>query len=162
MSLGNLQYYFGSRSELLGGVLAADIGEYRRNYFAIVTTDVQDDDKNRGRELLRRFVGSVLNSDDYHEEVAVFRALFSFAEPEIVARLEDYYREVATLLQQGLSELSGQPLDSSNVKRAISLLLPYLDGHTTTASLLPLAPSETVELVTDVVWNLLTTPPTPR
>lgn len=158
ISLGNLQYHFASKTDLLGGLLAADVAEYRRVYAELRgEVDRTSEDRER-RGLLRRFIALALGDARVQEELAVFRALLSFPETEIAALLESYYRELSELLIEGLAELSTLPPDSAAVARAATLLFPYLDGYAATAPFLPMDTEQSAELLTETVWLHLRPP----
>ncbi len=153
MSLGNLQYHFGSKVELLGGLLDADIAEYRGMYEQMRLES--EEAGRRGRAALHGFIALALNDVQLHEQTAVFRALYSFTEPEIIERLHTYYAELHGLLQEGLAALAGVPVESRVVARSSAILFPYLDGFDSTAELLAITPAEISDLLTEIVWSIL-------
>lgn len=156
ISIGNLQYHYSSRVTLLREMLTADIEESRQWLQQMVSG--YEPGSEDGRERLRRFMLGALAEGKSQEELAVFRALFSFSEPEIITALDQFYGELFNLLTEGLAVLSGNTEDSVPVKQAATLLFPFLDGYDTTSILLPLAPGETAELMTDILWDILVRP----
>lgn len=58
-----------------------------------------------GRELLFQVLFRALSDAGHQDEIAVFRALFSFNEPETVAALQRYYRELYTLHENSCAQL---------------------------------------------------------
>ncbi len=152
MSLGHLQYYFPSRAELLDALLSADIEEYRRAFEEMRRKG------HRGRHHLNRFLLQALGLAGRPDEIAVFRALFSFNEPELLESFERYYRSLYELLEQGLAQLASGSPGSPSIRRGAALLFPYLEGYETTGQYLTLGPKETAELLTDIVWGVLTAP----
>jgi AcrR family transcriptional regulator len=170
MSLGNLQYHFPTRTAVLDGILVSDIAGYREIFDSLVR------ENKGGRELLYEVLLRALSDAGHQDEIAVFRALSSFNEPEIIAALRRYYQELYRLLENGLAELavssqSGESGASSQrsksspsspiratpdaIQRAASLLFPYLDGYETTKAYLPLGPAAIAELLTDAVLAIL-------
>jgi AcrR family transcriptional regulator len=149
MSLGNVQYYFPSRVKVLEGLLETDLDAYRKGFAAI------QQENHRGYETLNTSIDQMLGESGEQDEVAVFRALFSFHEPEIIESLKRYYQELYELLAQGLAHLSERPLDSPEVQQATALLFPYLDGYVTTAGFLSLNQKEISALLTKQIWNIL-------
>jgi AcrR family transcriptional regulator len=158
MSLGNLQYHFPTRVDVLEGLLAADVEGYRQVFESLRRGN------RSGRDLLFQVLLRALSDAGHQDEIAVFRALFSFNEPEIGAALQRYYRELYTLLETGLAQLTAAPgavpaedpaHPTAAVRRAASLLFPYLDGFETTRGYLPLNPGEIAEMLTDVVLGIL-------
>ncbi len=151
MSLGNLQYYFPSRVKILEGLLETDLEAYRLGFTAIQQVN------NRGYDVLRGSIEQILGESDVQDEVAVFRALFSFHEPEIVQTLNHYYQELYLLLEQGLAHLANKPQNSPQVKKAAALLFPYLDGYVTTAGFLSLDRKEIAQLLAEQIWIIIET-----
>lgn len=155
ISLGNLQYYFPSRIALLEGLLAADIAAYSGAYEKMLRTDRTSEGGPSGKVHLESFLRGALAKARAAEEVAVFRALFSFTEPEVLRLIEGYYREIAELLARGLAAITGQSPDARQVREATAILLPYLDGYAVTAPFLPLAGEETANLIGELAWRVL-------
>lgn len=158
MSLGNLQYHFPTPVDVLEGLLAADIEGYRQVFESLRRGNLS------GRDLLFQVLLRALSDAGHQDEIAVFRALFSFNEPEIGAALQRYYQELYTLLETGLAQLAAAPgaapaegpaPPAEAVRRAASLLFPYLDGFETTRGYLPLNPREIAEMLTDLVQGIL-------
>lgn len=161
ISLGNLQYHFASRVELLEGLLEADVAAYRAAYGELRAAS-RGAERQKGADgapwgltVLREFLESALLEADGQEDLAVFRALFTFTDEAIVAALRRYDRELYSLLESALAELSGQPPETRRVRRAATLLYPFLDGYPTTASALALDHAAVASLLADVVWGVL-------
>lgn len=150
MSLGHLQYYFPSRAELLDALLSADIEAYRRAF------EEMRRKRHRGRHHLNRFLLQALDMAGRPDEIGVFRALFSFNEPELLESFDRYYRSLYGLLEEGLAHLAAGSPGSPSIRRGAALLFPYLEGYDTTGKYLALDHKETAELLTDIVWGVLT------
>jgi AcrR family transcriptional regulator len=161
ISLGNLQYHFASRIELLEGLLEADVASYREAYHELRRSSQTSGTQRRadgepwGLTVLREFLTRALQEAGGDEDLAVFRALFTFADKEIVEALSRYDRELYSLLEAALAELCGQSPDSAQVRGAASLLYPFLDGYPTTAPALSLDHTALASLLTEVVWGIL-------
>ena len=153
ISLGNLQYHYASRVDLLGGLLDADVAAYRMVYDQMQATS--DERTQEGRDSLHRFVSVALSDAQHQEQSAIFRALYSFTDPEIIGRLNTYYSELYGLLVQGLAHVRGLPVEFRVVARAAAILFPYLDGFESSGGLLDVETDEIAELLTDIVWALL-------
>lgn len=149
MSLGNLQYHYPTRRAVLDGLLAADVEQYRRVFDSMQTST------EKGPVLLHRFLLDALHDASRRDELAVFRALFAFNEPEINASLERYYLDLYELLEQGLARLSDRPVKSPGVRKSAALLFPYLEGYETTFGYLTLDAAEIAALLAESVWSVL-------
>ena len=150
MSLGNLQYYYRSRTDLLDGLLTNYIEEYRRGFDELMQV------AGTGKERLRTLIGEILKETETDEELAFFRALFSFTEIEVVEEvLSRYYRDLYDLLAGGLAQLGGQGPESDGVQQGASLLLPYFDGYGLTAPHLGVGRERMTEMLSEIVWGML-------
>lgn len=150
MSLGNLQYYYRSRTDLLDGLLTNYIEEYRRGFDELMQV------AGTGKERLRTLIGEILKEIETDEELAFFRALFSFTEIEVVEEvLSRYYRDLYDLLAGGLAQLGGQGPESDGVQQGASLLLPYFDGYGLTAPHLGVGRERMTEMLSEIVWGML-------
>lgn len=155
ISLGNLQYYFGTRTDLLLGLLQEDIAAYRRLFDGMLATGSHGDAAGGRMERLRIFLRLALGDAQHHEQIAVFRALFSFTEPEIAKGLERYYRELYALMLEMLAHVSERPKDSDSVRRAAALLFPYVEGYETTGQFLQTSLETIVGLLATLSWRIL-------
>jgi AcrR family transcriptional regulator len=149
ISLGNLQYYFRTRTQVLEALLNEDIGAYRQGMKELGTREFE------GSQDLYEIMKELLLEAGQAEELEVFRALFSFNDPDILESLRRYYEELYGLLEEGLAHISKKPRDSTEVQQAACLLFPFLDGYETTKSYLPLDPDEVARIMTKVVEQVL-------
>ncbi len=155
ISLGNLQYHFSTKVDLLEGLLATDIAEYRR-----VFTQMREQEAGQSKDTraqIERFLVRALGDAKHHEEVAVFKALFSFTDPEIVAKLHAYYKDLYGLLVDGIAEITKHDRDSTATRRAAALLFPYLDGYETSAEIIELDSKQVAQLLADAIWRIVST-----
>ena len=153
MSIGNLQYHFASRVDLLGGLLDADIAQIRLVYHEM-TSDAPNQ-MTDGRELLGRFISKALRDSQHREQVAIFRAFYSFTDPEILARMNAYYTDLYGLLAAGLARLSGHNVESPQIVRAASVLFPCLEGYESSSPVLAMDATGLAQLLTNITWSLL-------
>jgi AcrR family transcriptional regulator len=133
MSLGNLQYHYATREALLEALLASFIA----NYVALVrdrpfqpTGDLQRD--------LSGILSSGLELLDRTEASRVFKELWAAAQQSdsLAAEMTAYYRELARFYAQTLRSLD-QTAGDENINRAVSVLMPLLEGYCVTRSALP-------------------------
>lgn len=149
MSLGNLQYHFPTRVTILEELLERDLEAYRKGFEAI------QHENRRGLDVLKTSIDQILGDSEQQDEVAIFRALFSFNEPEIIESLHRYYQELYQLLEQGLAHLAEVSVDLPRVKQGAALLFPYIDGYVTTAGFLSIDRNQVAQLLADQIWSIL-------
>jgi AcrR family transcriptional regulator len=133
MSLGNLQYHYATREALLEALLASFIA----NYVALVrdrpfqpTGDLQRD--------LSGILSSGLELLDKTEASRVFKELWAAAQQSdsLAAEMTAYYRELVRFYAQTLRSLD-QTAGDENIDRAVSVLMPLIEGYCVTRSALP-------------------------
>jgi AcrR family transcriptional regulator len=133
MSLGNLQYHYATREALLEALLASFIA----NYVALVrdrpfqpTGDLQRD--------LSGILSSGLELLDRTEASRVFKELWAAAQQSdsLAAEMTVYYRELVRFYAQTLRSLD-QTAGDENIDRAVSVLMPLIEGYCVTRSALP-------------------------
>ena len=150
MSLGNLQYYYETKTDLLYGLLNSYIDSYKREYEKFLLAGMKD------RGDLRHLIHSTLEEEASNEDLPFFRALFSFTEQDLLEKfLNLFYQEVYALLCEGLAQLVNLPNDALVVHRAASLLLPYFDGYGLSSPHLGIDREEIADILTDLVWDWL-------
>lgn len=150
LSLSNVQYYYPTRLALLEGILAGFIEEYQDYLSGHLVAP------GGSKETLTAFIQEILVDESRNEEIRFFRSLFTFADQDSLAgQLDAFYSEVYRLLCTGLGRLSGREADSSQVHRAASLLLPYLNGYGMVCSSLGLNLEESARDLADCAWELV-------
>ncbi|GAB5462369.1 TetR/AcrR family transcriptional regulator [Hoeflea alexandrii] len=142
MSLGNLQYHYATREALLEALLASFIA----NYVALVrdrpfqpTGDLQRD--------LSDILSSGLELLDKTEASRVFKELWAAAQQSdsLAAEMMRYYRDLAGFYAQTLRSLD-QTASEDRIGRAVSVLMPLLEGYCVTRSALPQDRDELAEI----------------
>jgi len=142
MSLGNLQYHYATREALLEALLASFIA----NYVALVrdrpfqpTGDLQRD--------LSDILSSGLELLDKTEASRVFKELWAAAQQSdsLAAEMMRYYRDLAGFYAQTLRSLD-QTASEDRINRAVSVLMPLLEGYCVTRSALPQDRRELAEI----------------
>jgi AcrR family transcriptional regulator len=142
MSLGNLQYHYATREALLEALLASFIA----NYVALVrdrpfqpTGDLQRD--------LSDILSSGLELLDKTEASRIFKELWAAAQQSdsLAAEMMRYYRDLAGFYAQTLRSLD-QTASEDRISRAVSVLMPLLEGYCVTRSALPQDRDELAEI----------------
>lgn len=147
MSLSNVQYYFKNKDALLKAM--AD------RYFQQCLSDIAGQPALSARAKLAPFVHTfLLHGHELSDMCRIFREYWALStrNETIDAYLSDYYQTLASILADKLRPLAA---DESALTKAVSILLPYVEGYSVTAPSLP----ETLEtmntLVEKILWQCL-------
>jgi len=150
MSLGNLQYYYKTKTDLINGIL--------ENYIQIYKIELANYSKScsKGRDGLENFISSVL-LDTVQDDNKFFIALFSFTELKgMEIPLKQFYGELFNLLTDALAIILGVPSTSESLKMASSLLLPYFEGYWPVGNYTEINHEKMAKVLADTVMVLIT------
>ena len=150
MSLGNLQYHFKKKSDLIQGMMKRYIDLYRSEFEKFIHNS------NKGKEGVTKFVRMILIDEvnDYGDQF--FIALYSFGDQkEMEIPLQYFYREIFSILGDFLEIIADVTCSSQAKHRASALLLPYIEGYGTVGSYVELDHSDMAGILSDTVWSLL-------
>ena len=145
MSLGNLQFYFKNKDELLKGMV--DV------YFERCGTDFNNSFLEKSPESKQETIRFLVDfgMDYAHSEIgAVFRELWSMAarNEEIRGQLHEYYKHFADELAKILAPYA-KTADSTS--KAVSLLATYFDGLGLVSCPLPVNKKEMADFITRII-----------
>jgi AcrR family transcriptional regulator len=150
MSLGNLQYHFKTKSDLIQGMMKRYIDLYRREFEKFIQNS------NKGKEGVKKFIRMILVDEANDNGDQFFIALYSFADQKgMEIPLQYFYRETFSILGEFLEIIADFPCSSGAIHRASSLLLPYIEGYGTVGSHVEIDHGEMAGILTDMVWSLL-------
>ena len=151
MSLGNLQYYFKNKDELLAGVLDEYFLRCGDHYNAALSEHCPE-----GRDEMLRFLATYGMEYAESEIGKVFRELWGIAtrNDRIQRRLHEYYHVYADEVAKALAPFART---AEATDRAVSLLIPFYDGYglLSSSSLLPLDRQTMIEFLVEVVASTL-------
>lgn len=155
MSLSNAQYYFKNKDELLKAMADRYFGiciEEIRGYTAITA---QGDIRAKLSEMLMEFLKHGL---EISEMCRIFREYWAIAtrNEAIEQYLTDYYKSMTQALARNLEPAASNP---AAVDKAVSLIIPYVEGYTITAKSLPIDIEEANEMLVSIVMNVLSSSP---
>ncbi|MCV6612039.1 MAG: TetR/AcrR family transcriptional regulator [Amphritea sp.] len=152
MSLSNAQYYFKSKDDLLKAM--AD------RYFNLCLTDVQGQSRITSVESLNAELSTLLYQYLKHglevsEMCRIFREYWAIAtrNEAIEEYLVNYYRNLTDALADKLEPVASGP---EALNRAVSIIIPYVEGYTITARSLPMDIDEVNAMLTTAVESVLT------
>ena len=151
MSLSNVQYYFKSKDELLTAM--AD------RYFYHCLEDFRNDHTISSIRSKKKAIKNLVDSflaygAEISEMCKIFREYWAIAtrNETIEEYLQRYYQEMANALADKLGVVSDDP---QAIDAATSLLIPYTEGYSITASSLPLNAEEASKMVTELMSGIL-------
>ena len=151
ISLSNVQYYFKNKNELLKGM----VDFYCAKCAALSEERMAESGAATPRERLRELIAYNLDQGDDRAEIyRIFRELWAIAgrNEEIDAHLKAYYAAWAEMLSELVAPLAVHP---DAISRAVSLLLPYIEGYGVMASVIPLDTEQVTRMLTDTLFSLL-------
>lgn len=151
MSLGNLQYYFKNKDELLAGVLDEYFKRCGDHYNAALSEHCPE-----SRDEIIRFLVTYGMEYADSEIGKVFRELWGIAtrNDSIKGHLHEYYRVFADDVAKELAPFA-RTADAS--AKAVSLLIPFFHGYglLSSPSPLPLNKQTMIDYLVDIVDSTL-------
>ncbi|MEN1726939.1 MAG: TetR/AcrR family transcriptional regulator [Pseudomonadota bacterium] len=151
MRLSNLQYYFKTKDD----VLLAMAKSYFRQCVNELDELAEMDALAPGRERTARVVEAVLaHGLEISDLCRIFRELWAISTRNTMIHQElmHYYAELSSAV--ALAILGSEASDRKKA-RVGSLVLPFVEGYSITASALPLSYQEVTELMTDLLEGLI-------
>ncbi|MEM1090858.1 MAG: TetR/AcrR family transcriptional regulator [Pseudomonadota bacterium] len=146
MRLSNVQYYFKAKDD----VLTAMVASYFKQCEEELSKVTEGGSELNQRDRIHRLLTEVLHhGTELSDMCRVFRELWAIATRNEAVRveMERYYQNLCSLLGQAVL---GSDSSKEQEQHVVSLLLPYIEGYSITASSLPLK----MEDVTDVITHL--------
>ena len=129
--LSNIQYHFGSRDILLQALLTDFLEEARSSMDRFNGTTTGDLEKD-----LCILFKAVIDGLDKDNASAVFKELWAECQHSkpMSSAMTDYYTGLSEFYSSLLSELTGQTARSKQIKAAVTVLMPLLEGHCITGN----------------------------
>lgn len=151
ISLSNLQYYFKNKDELLKGIV---------EFYFEKCGLLNDEHIEMSKELSPQQKVHVLithglrHSGEDTGLWRIFREFWAIAtrNEEVNAHIELYYSEHVRKLSEFFLPLA---VGAEDVQKAVALLLPYVEGYSITAPVLPLESEQVTELLTGILIGVL-------
>lgn len=149
MSLGNLQFYFKNKDELLKGM----VDEYFERCAGDFSERLLEREPEGKREVIQFLVKYGM---DYAESELgeVFRSLWEMAarNENIRRPLHDYYLAYADELAGMIAPFAKTP---AAIPRTVTLLISYFDGHGRISCPLPSDKQDMIEFLTNIIESAL-------
>ncbi len=151
IALGNVQYHYKTKNDLLNGLLSWYLAEYRHALLQAM------DEAECGKKGLYSFIQMVLDEETGSDEVRLSQAIVSCAEEETFARaILAFYDEFYVLLADFLGRITGNPVDSVCVQIGASLLLTVINGYGVVSYQLGFNTEVMADELTTMLWNRMT------
>ncbi len=152
MSLSNVQYYFKTKELLLAGLLKSFLEEYTK------TLEQYTPDAGNGpQKNIQQLLIVVLESHETEDCVFLFKELWVIAQrnPGVGKAMEDYYQHLFTIIETILKKTTSQSIDPCALKKAASILMPFMEGYWITRSTLPVVPSALAEQMAKLIVHTM-------
>jgi AcrR family transcriptional regulator len=151
MSLGNLQYYFKTKTDLINGILEYYINTYKEELDSYLEGCI------KGREGLEEFIKSMLLESINDEDDKFYITLFSSAELKgLDIPLKQHYGELLNMLNIVLDTIIGESLAPESLNRGSALLFPYFEGYASVGTYTTIDHNSMAKVLSDMVWELVT------
>lgn len=150
MRLSNVQYYFKSRDDILKAMVTRYFGECTE----AITRLTQDNPAPTQRERTRLLIQTGLShGDELSDMCRIFRELWAVSSRNASVRdhMADYYRNFAGLIADFIL---GETSDPIGRDRLGSLLLPFFEGYSVTASSVPMETDQVADMLVDIAMTV--------
>lgn len=151
ISLGNLQFYFSNKDELLRGM----IDFYFDRCSILFDEHLAHVGSLQPPEKIRAILLWGLEGGEEISEICkVFRELWAIASRNEFVRvhLEKYYQDYADKL---VEVFSTDAVDVTSLNKVVSLLIPYFEGYAIVGAVLPLRKEQVLEVLVEFVTKEL-------
>lgn len=146
MRLSNVQYHFKSRDEVLKAMA--------RRYFEDCTREINALTEDNPAPTLRArahlvVLAGLRHGDELSDMCRLFRELWAISSRNEAIRedMAGYYRVFSSLIADFVLGTSADP---DRRDRLASMLVPFFEGYSVTASSVPLSTEQVADLLTDV------------
>lgn len=139
MSLSNVQYYFKTKDDLLKAV--AD------RYFQQCLDDLRALPVMEEEKALRPIVSMLLShGHELSDMCRIFREYWAIStrNESIESYLSDYYQTMVVVMKEKIAPLAK---DQTSQSRAVSILIPFVEGYSVTAKAMPVSLDEMVDTI---------------
>ncbi len=129
ISLGNLQYHYKTREELLATILDDFLSNYLSGNWEKSKKDAAEPSPSLEQVFLQ-----ILTHDSFDDCTVVFKEIWSLAQRNagIDQLLVDFYQQSHRFLCQLLSSTSTSAVEQEKAERTADILLPFLEGYCVT------------------------------
>ncbi|MEM1383075.1 MAG: TetR/AcrR family transcriptional regulator, partial [Pseudomonadota bacterium] len=150
MRLSNVQYYFKSRDDVLKAMATRYFDECTQEIRRL-TQDTRGSTVRERAHLL--ILTGLRHGDELSDMCRIFRELWAIStrNEAIRGHMADYYRTFSSLIADFvLSETADPDLRD----KVASLLLPFIEGYSVTASSVPLSTEQVADMLTEIAISV--------
>jgi AcrR family transcriptional regulator len=151
ISLGNLQYHFKTKNDLMAGMLSFYTDAFQARVDSFVDTLPRNNKDAAGRALT--VILADLSSGEFQDLDRVILSLYN-SEKGRTRILDDYYRRIYRLIFLVLQSIAPDA-KVSNLHIAASIVLPFMESYSMVHGSLGASGEEIVPAFTDMIWRLL-------
>ena len=150
MRLSNVQYYFKSRDEVLKAMATRYFKECTERIRQLTEDSAASSMRERARVLI---LTGLHHGDELSDMCRIFRELWAISSRNAVIRnhMADYYRTFSSLIADFVL---GETADQDGRDKLASLLLPFFEGYSVTASSVPLPTEQVADMLTDIATSV--------
>jgi len=129
ISLGNLQYHFATREDVLLALLMRFLEPYEAR-FQNLPTDIPKDVV----EALKQLFLEVLSIPDFNRCATIYKEIWAASShsPEMRKALNTYYKRLSAFYCEVLALVAGDKTEPMKIKRASAAMMPILEGYCVT------------------------------
>ena len=149
MRLSNVQYYFKSRDDVLKAMVTRYFGECTEEIRRLTESNPAPTQRERARLLIQT---GLSHGNELSDMCRIFRELWAISSRNTVVRdhMADYYRSLAGLIADFIL---GESTDPNGRKRLGSLLLPFFEGYSVTASSVPMPADQVADMLIEIAMR---------
>ena len=148
MALGNVQYHYKTKADLLSGLMLWYVAENRHALLHAMN------EVEAGKEGLRAFIHFVLTDEADGDEIKLTLAIVSCAEEEALThQFAAFYEEVYSLLADFLARIAGKPVESARIQTGASVLLTIINGYGMVSQQLGINTEVMADELSVMIWD---------
>jgi AcrR family transcriptional regulator len=150
MRLSNVQYYFKSRDDVLKAMVTRYFEECTEEIRRLTQENAAHSQRERAHLLI---LTGLRHGDELSDMCRIFRELWAISSRNLTVRdhMADYYRTFSALI---VDFVLGRAADPVVRDRLRSLLLPFFEGYSVTASSVPLSTEQVADMLTDMAMSI--------
>lgn len=148
IALGNVQYHYKTKADLLSGLMVWYVAENRQ---ALLHTM---NDVEAGKKGLRAFIHAVLVDETDSDEIKLSLAIVSCAEEQALThQFGAFYDDIYAVLADFLGRIASKPAESACIQTGASVLLTVINGYGMVSQQLGINTEVMADELTVMIWD---------